>query len=47
MEHVNDYELMILDPHDIEDFSKFRTMLGDVLEFIKYQDDEGYFERVL
>lgn len=47
LEHINDYELKILDPHDIEDFSKFSTMLGDVLEFIKYQDDEEYLERTL
>ncbi len=38
---INDYEIRLLDPHDIDDFDKFNTMLGDVLEFIKYQDDEG------
>lgn len=47
MEFVNDYELKLIDPHDITDFGKFNTMLGDVLEFIKYQNDEGYFQRAL
>ncbi len=42
---VNDYDLNLLDPHDIIDFDKFSTMLGDVLEFIKYQNDDGYFIR--
>ena len=44
---INDYEIRLLDPHDIDDFDKFSTMLGDVLEFIKCQDDEGYLERVI
>ncbi len=47
MKFVNDYELKLIDPHEIEDFGKFHTMLGDVLEFIKYQNDEGYFKRAL
>ena len=44
-ELINDYEIRLLDPHDIDDFEKFSTMLGDVLEYIKYQDDEGYLKR--
>ena len=47
LKFVNDYELKIIDPHDIKDFGKFHTMLGDVLEFIKYQNDDGYFQRAL
>ena len=47
LKFVNDYELKIIDPHDIKDFGKFHTMLGDVLEFIKYQNDEEYFQRAL
>lgn len=47
MNCVNDYELRIIDPHDINDFGMFNTMLGDVLEFIKYQNDEGYLQRAI
>ncbi len=47
MRCVNDYELRIIDPHDINDFRMFNTMLGDVLEFIKYQNDEGYLQRAI
>ena len=42
---VNDYDIKLIDPYDINDFTKFNTMLGDVLEFIKFQNDEGYLKR--
>ncbi len=45
LEFVNDYELKLIDPYDISDFEEFSTMLGDVLEFIKYQNDDDYFLR--
>ncbi|WP_185752436.1 Rpn family recombination-promoting nuclease/putative transposase [Butyrivibrio sp. AE2032] len=45
LEFVNDYELKLIDPYDINDFEKFSTRLGDVLEFIKYQDDREYYLR--
>ena len=33
--YINDYELLLIDPHRIDDFDKFDTALGDLLEFIK------------
>lgn len=37
---VEDYSINLIDPHDISSFEKFHTMLGDVLEFIKRQNEE-------
>ncbi|SFC07390.1 Rpn family recombination-promoting nuclease/putative transposase [Butyrivibrio sp. YAB3001] len=41
-EWIDDYNLKLIDPHDIEDFTKFSSELGDVLEFIKRQNDDNY-----
>jgi hypothetical protein len=37
---INDYSINLITPHDIKDFSKLKTELGDVLEFIKRQDED-------
>jgi hypothetical protein len=39
---VSDYKITVIDPHKIDDFRKFHTELGDVLEFIKHQNEENY-----
>ena len=43
---VSDYDIKVLDPHKITDFSKFHTELGDVLEFIKRQNEENYLREI-
>ncbi len=42
--YVNDYELHLIDPHAIDDFTGFHTELGEVLEFIKRQNEDGYLK---
>jgi hypothetical protein len=37
---INDYSINLITPHDINDFSKLKTELRDVLEFIKRQDED-------
>lgn len=37
---INDYSINLITPHDIKDFSKLKTELRDVLEFIKRQDED-------
>ena len=44
---IDDYRIKLIDPHSIDDFSKFHTILGDVLEFIKEQDDEQFLEKAI
>ena len=46
-EYVDDYKIKLIDPHSIRDFNKFHTMLGDVLEFIKEQNDEQFLEKAI
>lgn len=46
-EYVADYRINLLCPSNIEDFDKFRTELGEVLEFIKYSGDSEALERAL
>ena len=38
LRYVNDYHINLIEPKDIKDFSKFRTELGKVLEFINASD---------
>ena len=38
---LNDYRLDLLVPEEIEDFTKFRTQLGPVLEVMKVMEDRG------
>lgn len=40
--YINDYKIFLLDPHKITDFGLFNTPLGEVLEFIKRQNDKGF-----
>ncbi len=42
LKYVDDYVIKLLDPHDITDFSKFNSALGDVFEFIKEQRNESF-----
>lgn len=44
--YVNDYSVLLIDPHVIEDFDKFNTPLGDVLEFIKRQNDKSFLKNM-
>nr|WP_297767118.1 Rpn family recombination-promoting nuclease/putative transposase [uncultured Butyrivibrio sp.] len=39
--YCNDYRLNIISPHDITDFKKFKTEVGDVFEFIKRQNEDN------
>ena len=47
MNVVEDYGIKLIDPYQITDFNKFHTMLGDVLELIKSQNEEDCFEKML
>ena len=38
---LNDYRLDLLVPEEIEDFTKFHTQLGPVLEVMKVMEDRG------
>lgn len=42
VKYINDYTINLIDPHNIDDFEKFHTELGDVLNFIKVQNDKEY-----
>ena len=44
---VNDYKINLIDPHTMTDFDKLHTMLGDVMELIKYQNDGNYLKRAV
>ena len=39
-EYINDYKLNLITPDEIEDFSKFASELGAVMESIKVSDDK-------
>ncbi len=43
---ISDYELQLIDPHDIDSFSMFHTELGEVLEFIKRQNEDMYLKNM-
>lgn len=47
IERVNDYQLNLIDPYTMTDFDKLHTMLGDVMELIKYQNDGNYLKRAV
>lgn len=38
--YINDYKLNLITPGGIEDFSKFSSELGMLMEFIEYSDDK-------
>ena len=45
--YINDYKINLISPAELnhEDFAKFHTDLGKVLEFIKCSDDKGKMEK--
>ena len=44
---LNDYHINLIEPKDIKDFSKFRTELGKVLEFINASDSLAKMKEIL
>lgn len=44
--YINDYELLLIDPHRIDDFGRFDTDLGDLLEFIKRQNEKDFLKNM-
>lgn len=42
--YFNDYEMLLIDPHRIDDFGKFDSALGDLLEFIKRQNEKDFLK---
>lgn len=47
LRYVNDYHINLIEPKDIKDFSKFRTELGKVLEFINASDSLAKMKEIL
>ena len=47
LRYVNDYHINLIEPKDIKDFSKFRTELGKVLEFINASDSVAKVKEIL
>lgn len=47
LRYVNDYHINLIEPKDINDFSKFRTELGKVLEFINASDSLAKMKEIL
>ena len=47
LRYVNDYHINLIEPKDIKDFSKFRTELGKVLEFINASDSLEKMKEIL
>ncbi len=46
-DYVSDYRINLITPHDIEDFNKFHSELGEVLEIIKRQREENLAESLI
>lgn len=44
--YIPDYRINLLAPKEIEDFNKFQTELGNVLEAIKVSDDQASMDRL-
>ena len=47
MKYVDDYHLNLVIPNEIENFEKFQTSLGAVLEFIKASKSEEMMDKVV
>ena len=47
LRYVNDYHINLIEPKDIKDFSKFRTELVKVLEFINAADSLAKMKEIL
>lgn len=43
---INDYELQLIDPHRIDDFCRFDTDFGNLLEFIKRQNEKDFLKNM-
>ncbi|SEA57040.1 Putative transposase, YhgA-like [Oribacterium sp. KHPX15] len=46
-EYINDYKLNLITPHEIEDFSKFSSELGTIMEFIHVSDDKAKLRDII
>ncbi len=46
-DYVSDYRINLITPYDIEDFNKFHSELGEVLEIIKRQREENLAESLI
>lgn len=44
---IPDYHVNLVAPNLIQDFTKFKTELGQTLEFIKYSADTPHFKKML
>lgn len=44
---ISDYKIHMLIPQEMDDFSKFRTTLGEVLEIIKVSEDKAAMKKLL
>ncbi|MGN0379590.1 MAG: transposase [Butyrivibrio sp.] len=45
--YIPDYFINLVSPYEIEDFSKFKTTLGEVLEVIKYSQDKNRLRKLM
>ncbi len=46
-DYVSDYRINLIIPHDIEDFGRFHSELGEVLEIIKRQREENLPKKLM
>ena len=44
---ISDYKIHMVIPQEMDDFSKFRTTLGEVLEIIKVSEDKAAMKQLL
>ena len=44
---ISDYKIHMVIPQEMDDFSKFRTTLGEVLEIIKVSEDKAAMKKLL
>ena len=47
LKYVDDYRLNLITPSEVEDFGKFASELGLVLEFIQYSEDRGKMRDII
>ena len=47
LKYIPDYHINLVAPNLIEDFDKFKTELGQTLEFIKFSNDKERFKEML
>ena len=45
--YVSDYSINLITPHDVKDFNKFHSELGEVLEIIKRQREENLPDKLI